>query len=82
MTGFPPREEDAGYTLYQFKKRFGCSLEYLTGYYDLVFKPGLYRAARLGEVRVLPFAYRIRARLNRRFAHTPTERTPDDLTTS
>jgi lipid II:glycine glycyltransferase (peptidoglycan interpeptide bridge formation enzyme) len=70
MTGFPPRPEDYGYSLYQFKAGFGCSIEYLTGYYDMVFRPGLYRTARLGEARLLPFAYRMRARLNGWFEHT------------
>ena len=84
-TGFPPRPEDSGYSLYQFKAGFGCSIEYLTGYYDMVFRPRLYRTARLGEERLLPFAYRMRARLNGWFERTRKTRTqarePDQIST-
>lgn len=63
-TRFPPRPDDPGYGVYHFKLGFGSSLEYLTGYYDLVFRPGLYRAFRFAERRLLPSAWYLRARFN------------------
>ena len=62
-TGFPPRETDPGYGVYQYKVGLGCQIRYLTGYYDLVFSARRYRIARLIERRLLPLAWRIRARL-------------------
>jgi peptidoglycan pentaglycine glycine transferase (the first glycine) len=67
MTGFPPQPQDEHYSIYQFKVGFGCSIRYLTGNYDMVFRPSLYRACRSAEARLLPLARRIRARLNNWF---------------
>jgi lipid II:glycine glycyltransferase (peptidoglycan interpeptide bridge formation enzyme) len=63
-TGFPPSETDGGHGVYQFKSGFGSELRYWLPYHDLVFRPALYRLARLGETRLLPLAWRLRARLN------------------
>lgn len=63
-TGFPPRESDPGFGIYDFKRGFGCRLERLTGYYDLVFRPALYHLFRLAELRGAGWAVRLRARLN------------------
>ena len=62
-TEFPPSENDPGYGVYQYKTGLGCEIRYLTGYYDLVFSARQYRLVRLIERRVLPLAWRIRARL-------------------
>jgi lipid II:glycine glycyltransferase (peptidoglycan interpeptide bridge formation enzyme)/ribosomal protein S18 acetylase RimI-like enzyme len=62
-TAFPPRETDRGYGVYQYKAGLGCELRYLTGYYDLVFQPALYRAFRVVEERVLPSVWWLRSRL-------------------
>jgi len=48
-TSHPPREGDAGYGLYNFKKGFGANLVYSAGYFDLVSGPVLYSALRLVE---------------------------------
>lgn len=63
-TGFPPRPGSNGYGIYEFKRGFGCSIAHLSGYYDLVFRPGLYRAFRWMETRCAPALWRLRARLN------------------
>jgi lipid II:glycine glycyltransferase (peptidoglycan interpeptide bridge formation enzyme) len=63
-TGFPPRPGGKGYGIYEFKRGFGCSITQLSGYYDLVFRPGLYRAFRWMETRCAPALWRLRARLN------------------
>lgn len=63
-TGFPPRRESLGYGIYEFKRGFGCSLTRLPGYYDLVFRPALYRLCRAFEARWGPALWRLRARLN------------------
>ncbi len=47
---FPPDQKDPGYGVYDYKRGFGASLNYLTGYYDLVFRPMRYRAFRLAEL--------------------------------
>ena len=64
-TRFPAAPSDDGYGVYQFKSGFGAKLEYWMPYHDLVFRPGLYRLARAAETRVLPQAWRLRAKLNR-----------------
>ncbi len=64
-TNFPPLKEDPGYGIYHFKLGFGSSLEYMIGYYDLVFKPRLYRAFRFAEQRMLPWVWSLRARFNK-----------------
>jgi hypothetical protein len=64
-THVPPSESDDGYGVYQFKSGFGAALRYWTPYHDLVFRPGLYRLARAAERRLLPYAWKLRARLNR-----------------
>src|SRR2546425_9617280 len=48
-THFPPSERDEGYGVYQFKRGFGASLRYWIPYHDLVFRPGLYRLARIAR---------------------------------
>jgi lipid II:glycine glycyltransferase (peptidoglycan interpeptide bridge formation enzyme) len=64
-TQYPPHPSDQGWGVYQFKRGFGCTLEYRLPYYDRVFQPRLYRLFRALEERVLPRAWRWRARLNR-----------------
>ena len=64
-TRFPPSETDQGHGVYQFKAGFGSVLEYRVPYHDLVFRPGLYHLARAAERWALPWAWRLRARLNR-----------------
>jgi GNAT acetyltransferase-like protein/peptidoglycan biosynthesis/recognition FemAB-like protein len=64
-THFPPSESDEGYGVYQFKSGFGASLRYWIPYHDLVFRPGLYRLARIAERSLLPYAWKLRARRNR-----------------
>jgi len=63
-TGYPPRPEHYGYGIYDFKHGFGCNVEYLTGYYDVVFRPLTYRLFRLAERHAVGWAWRIRALLN------------------
>lgn len=64
-THFPAREDDSGFGVYRFKDAFGSSLDYLTGYYDLVFRPRLYGVFRLAEQRLLPLAWHLRAKFNK-----------------
>jgi peptidoglycan pentaglycine glycine transferase (the first glycine) len=64
-TRYPPRGDEPGYGVYYFKSGLGAKLIYLTGYYDLPIRRGLYRAFRLTERRLLPLAWKLRARLNR-----------------
>jgi lipid II:glycine glycyltransferase (peptidoglycan interpeptide bridge formation enzyme) len=66
-TNLPPREEDPGFGLYQFKRGFNSSLEYLTGYYDLAFRPRSYAAFRVLERMLFAVAWSLRAKLNGRF---------------
>lgn len=61
-TSFPAKETDPGYGVYQYKRGLGCEMRYLTGYYDLVFHASAYRAFRLIETRMLPLAWRLRAK--------------------
>jgi len=63
-THFPPRADDSGYGVYQFKLGFGGQLEYRLGYYDLVFVPALYHLVRASERWLLPFAWKLRSRVN------------------
>lgn len=67
-TNLPPREDDPGFGLYQFKRGFNSSLEYLTGYYDLPFRRRDYRAFRLVERLLFAVAWSLRAQLNGRFS--------------
>lgn len=71
-TQFPAVPADPGYGVYRFKSNFGARLELLTGYYDFVFRPALYRAFRLTEAYLLPAAWRLRAMLNPLFARRQT----------
>jgi lipid II:glycine glycyltransferase (peptidoglycan interpeptide bridge formation enzyme) len=64
-TSWPPRRNDPGFGVYDFKLGFGCRLEALMPYHDLVLRPGLYRAFRAVERTVLPLAWGVRARVNR-----------------
>lgn len=52
-TGWPPSQDSPGYSLYLFKSGFRAEAVYLAGYFDLVFRPALYRLGRLAEDRVL-----------------------------
>jgi lipid II:glycine glycyltransferase (peptidoglycan interpeptide bridge formation enzyme) len=63
-TNFPPRRDDPGYGVYQFKRGFGSALEYRVGYYDLPLRPALYRTFRVAEQRFSSVAWNLRARLN------------------
>jgi lipid II:glycine glycyltransferase (peptidoglycan interpeptide bridge formation enzyme) len=63
VTGWPPAPTDAGYGIYEFKRGFGCQVQLLSPYYDVVFRPGLYRIARLLERRA-GLLLRLRARFN------------------
>jgi lipid II:glycine glycyltransferase (peptidoglycan interpeptide bridge formation enzyme) len=53
-TDWPPVESSPGWSVYWFKRGFGAEAVLLTGYYDLPFKPALYRGFRLLEEQVLP----------------------------
>ncbi len=61
-TCFPPKATDRGYGVYRYKTGLGCEIRYLTGYYDLVFRPSRYWMFRLLERRLLPMAWRLRSR--------------------
>jgi lipid II:glycine glycyltransferase (peptidoglycan interpeptide bridge formation enzyme) len=63
VTGGPPKPTDAGYGIYEFKRGFGCQVQLLSPYYDVVFRPRLYRIARLLERRA-GLLLRLRARFN------------------
>jgi lipid II:glycine glycyltransferase (peptidoglycan interpeptide bridge formation enzyme) len=65
VAAFPPCRGSAGYGIYDFKRGFGCSLTRLPGYYDHVFRPGLYRVVRWIETHCASALWRLRARLNR-----------------
>ena len=64
-THLPPRSDDPGYGVFQFKRSFGSSCWAYLGYYDLVFRPRLYPLLRAAERRLGPLLWRLRARLNR-----------------
>jgi len=66
-THLPPREDDPGFGLYQFKLGFNAALEHLTPYHDLVFSPRRYACFRFLERHVAAPAWRWRARFNRGF---------------
>jgi len=66
-TRFPPREDDPGYGVYHFKLGFNSRLQYLSGYYDDVYRPAAYRLFRITEKYVLAGAWSARAQLNGRF---------------
>lgn len=53
-TDWPPEPDSPWYSVYAFKRGFGADAVYLTGYYDLVFRPGLYRIFRAAEEQLLP----------------------------
>lgn len=59
-TNDPPRPEDPGYGVYEFKKSFGPEYVRLVGYYDLVASPFGHRVFRFVEEKLLPIAYRMR----------------------
>jgi lipid II:glycine glycyltransferase (peptidoglycan interpeptide bridge formation enzyme) len=63
-TGFPPSRGSSGYGIYDFKRGFGCTVTQLPGYYDLVFRPSVYRLFRWLETRWAPAFWRLRGRLN------------------
>lgn len=63
-TTVPPRPENPGYGLYDFKRGFGCTVSQLPAYHDLVFRPRLYPVCRWMETRLAPSLWRFRARLN------------------
>jgi peptidoglycan pentaglycine glycine transferase (the first glycine) len=57
-TNYPPRPDDKGYGVYQFKKSFGAQVVPLLGYFDLVLAPARYRALRYAEHHLLPLGER------------------------
>ena len=61
-THYPPRTQDFGYGVYQYKAGLGCQLRCLAGYHDMVYSRAQYGAFRLLERRVLPLAWSLRAR--------------------
>jgi lipid II:glycine glycyltransferase (peptidoglycan interpeptide bridge formation enzyme) len=67
-TEFPPREDNPNYSLYHFKKGFGAEINYLTGYYDLVFRKPSYVAFRALEENVLPHVMKGSAFLKQRLS--------------
>lgn len=67
-THFPPREDDPGFGVYHFKLGFNSKLEYLTGYYDLIFRPRLYASFRTLEIWGSAIAWTVRSRFNARFS--------------
>ena len=71
-TNFPPRQDDPGFGVYHFKLGFNSSLEYLAGYYDLVFSPFLYGAFRFLERWGSALAWTVRAQLNGRSSQIGT----------
>ncbi len=79
-THFPPQKSDPGFGVYHFKSGFNSSLEYFTGYYDLVFAHWHYHSFRLLERRVAGAAWSLRARLNgtwtqmKNITHTSTRK--------
>jgi lipid II:glycine glycyltransferase (peptidoglycan interpeptide bridge formation enzyme) len=64
-TNDPPSKDDPGYGVYEFKKSFGPTFTRLTGYYDLIQRPALYRLFRLAEEYGLPAAYKVKTWLQR-----------------
>lgn len=52
-TDWPPEPDSPWYSVYAFKRGFAADAVYLTGYYDLVFRPGLYRIFRAAEEQLL-----------------------------
>jgi folate-dependent phosphoribosylglycinamide formyltransferase PurN/lipid II:glycine glycyltransferase (peptidoglycan interpeptide bridge formation enzyme) len=70
-TSFPPLHTDSGYGVYQFKRGFGAELTYLTGYYDVIRRPTLYRAWRHAERHMLPHAWNLYALTRRRIYSLP-----------
>ncbi len=62
---FPPDQSDPAFGVYDYKRGFGASLDYLTGYYDLVFRPMRYRIIRLAE-RAQPLWERLQENLSQR----------------
>ena len=52
-TAWPPTPDSPAYSLYFFKQGFNANPIYLTGYYDLVFRPRLYRIVRYAEDHLL-----------------------------
>jgi lipid II:glycine glycyltransferase (peptidoglycan interpeptide bridge formation enzyme) len=59
----PPSESDAGWGVYHFKAGLGCRLETFVPFRDLILRPRLYRAFRLGEVKILPQMWALMARM-------------------
>lgn len=66
-TSDPPRTNDPGYGVYEFKKSFGPEYTRLVGYYDLVINPPIHSLFRFGEEKVLPIAYRAKTWLDERW---------------
>ena len=63
-TYYPPRGDEPGFGVYHFKQGCGAQLRYLTGYYDLVFRPALYQGLRVVERRLLPIAWDLKSRFD------------------
>lgn len=68
-TDYPPQIENKNYNLYHFKQGFGANLTYLTGYYDLVFNPLLYRIFRIAEEHFLPKGVEFFATMKKNLSH-------------
>lgn len=58
-TGFPPKEGNPGFGLYNFKKGLGAELHYSAGYFDLVVGRFRYAAFRLAETHLAGTLYQI-----------------------
>jgi peptidoglycan pentaglycine glycine transferase (the first glycine) len=65
-TEYPPREDNPNYNLFHYKKGFGAEINYLTGYYDLIFKEGWYNLFRLLEEKGLPLGLNLVSFLKKR----------------
>jgi hypothetical protein len=63
VTQYPPVPQDEGYGIYDFKRGFGCDIQLLARYFDVVLRPGPYRIFRAFEDRA-PWLARLRAKLN------------------
>ncbi len=52
-TDWPPQPDSPAYSIYSFKQGFRAEGVFLTGYYDLVFKPLAYQLFRFAEERLV-----------------------------
>lgn len=68
-TEYPPKEDNPNYSLYHFKKGFGAEIQYLSGYYDLVFNRPLYEVFRFVEQRGLSVGMKLLPVLHSNYSH-------------